>query len=176
MKKKLTLIVCLVLCIFVFTACEEKFEKGVEAFVSKAIEKADEAHKRDYNDNRKIAKRGTTHSGANIRINIENNNIEGKFDFFGGRYEICEIRSLDKNTLKLNTEIHMDNEDFKIVLIDSRENLTEIAEGNSEKELELQLDKDDYILKMVSKGSSGNFKIDMEDNKNIEITRIHDED
>lgn len=175
MKKKILLIIIFIICLLVFTSCEDKFEENLDKYVDKVIDKAAEGFIKDYNNNIKIAEIGTSHSWANIHINKEDNNIIGEFDYFAGRYEIAEIKFPSKNKMKLVSEINTDNDDFKIVLINSNRKVHNLFEGTGEYNKEIELEEGIYILKMVSKGSKGTFNIEFEDTEDIGIELINED-
>ncbi len=77
--------------------------------------------------------------------------------------------------MKLVSEINTDNDDFKIVLINSNRKVHNLFEGTGEYNKEIELEEGIYILKMVSKGSKGTFNIEFEDTEDIGIELINED-
>ncbi|HHX69936.1 MAG: hypothetical protein WAO56_12725 [Miniphocaeibacter sp.] len=147
MKKKIVLLI-LLLC-FSLVGC--KFQEEI------------------YDNNEKIAKNVDSTLYFKNLTNKKNNVYEAEFEKFTGLDTIFTIKSDGDNTIKIKSNINVNNDDFKVVLVNSNKEVITLTEGNFEGEVELPLKSGRNKVKIVSKGSKGEISLEVEENENISI-------
>ncbi|QQK07900.1 hypothetical protein [Miniphocaeibacter halophilus] len=122
-----------------------------------------------YDDNDRIAKNVDSNLYLKNITNKEKNNYEAEFEKFTGLDTIFTIKSDEDSTIKMKSNVSVNNDDFKVVLVNSNKEVINLIEGNFEGEVELPLKNGTNKVKIVSKGSEGEVSLEVEENENISV-------
>ncbi len=125
-----------------------------------------------YNNNKKIAQQGDSHT-YNRRTGNENSNdkIDWKYSGFSGDDTIWILKPKEDGEITINYDSTVNNGNFKVVLTNpKKQEIKTILEGIEEGSETIKLLKEEYRIKIVGKNAEGNIKLSINENKNVEIT------
>lgn len=147
--KNRIVIIFILLVSFLFTGCQK--QKDIYDNDEKIISKVD----------------------SSFRKKSVGSNVGNKYDYkyeFTGIETIWTINSKGENTIELMTSINMDNDNYKLILVNSKDEILTLAEGNYDGKIDIPLSDGKNYIKVVSKGSKGEVSLELEEtNSNIKI-------
>ncbi|MGG6310613.1 hypothetical protein [Paenibacillus macerans] len=131
---------------------------------------ASERQKLLYNDEAELIQGGDTYSYVNRNGTMSNEGSALSFSAFYGMETIWIIHASAKGKLTFHHRQEVDRGKFKVVAIGPDNEVTTLAEGDSEGKIELKVDQGTYRIKVVGHGAKGRMNTAIETESRIRVT------
>lgn len=156
LKNNLLLCICLLFIVVIISGCEVSQDK-----------------KNIYDDNDRIAQQGDSFAYA-TRTDIEDSNdkIDVKYSEFYGTDTIWDLDSKEDGEITIKYDSAVNSGDFKVVLINSKNEIDNILIKNQQGEKTIKLSQGKYIFKIVGRNAKGEIKVSINKSQNVEITKV----
>lgn len=135
----------------------------------KLVSFAGDYQKSIYNDNTKIISQADSYTFLTNNSNINGNTVTESFNKFTGMVTVYNLKADLESTIKIDFKSTISNGDFKIVLIDPNDNVTDILEQSSSVEQEIAISSGESRIKIVGYNAKGNIDLSVSSIDDVKI-------
>lgn len=136
---------------------------------TKLVSFAGDYQKSIYNDNSKIVNSGDSYTFLTNTNDINGNTLTESFNKFTGMVTVYDLKTDEDSTIRVDFKSDISSGDFKIVLIDPNDNVTDILEKSDSLDQEIEISSGKSRIKIVGYNAKGNINLTVSSDNDVRI-------
>lgn len=133
----------------------------------KLVSFAGDYQKSIYNDNSKIVNSADSYTFLTNTNDINGNTLTESFNKFTGMVTVYDLKTNEDSTIKVDFKTDISSGNFKIVLIDPNDNVTDILEKSASVNKEIELPSGKSRIKIVGYNAKGNINLTVSSDNDV---------
>lgn len=137
--------------------------------ITKLVSFAGDYQRSIYNDNSKIVKSADSYTFFTNTSDVNGNTLTESFNKFTGMVTVYELKADENSKVTIDFKTDISSGDFKIVLIDPKDNVTDILEQSSPIKKEIEIPSGKSRIKIVGYNAKGNIDLTVSSDNDVKI-------